>query len=310
MALPAWPLRKRRRQIGFAIETTETLAGTAATVSAAANLLVYDPVYSAADPTASNRRKQVGQYAGESIAPTGGKQATITFTSEPMYNDDTGSLLTACGMVNATGTYTHTMNASTFKCATIYMTQDGRKVGIKNAMGSYTIMFDNGGRLMIQWTFVGIPLTVADASMWSATPVSSNASFRASDMTITWASAAVPKFSTGRVICNNNCFVRPDAAKSDGYSHAMMGDPDLSASFDFDAALVANFDAFGNRSSATAGALSVAFSDGTHTITITSAKAQFADISDGSRDTITTDETTFRLVQSTTGDDALKVIFA
>lgn len=310
MALPAWPLRKRRRQIGFAIETTETLSSTAATVSAASNFLVYDPVYSAPDPTANNRRKQVGQYPGESIAPPGGLMATISFTVEPQYNDDTLTLLTACGMVNATGTLTHTMNASTFKCATIYMTQDGRKVGIRNAMGSFTITFNNGGRLLIQFTFTGIPLTVADAAMWSATPISNNSSFRSAAATITWNSAAIPKFSQGSVVCNNNVFLRPDSAAVAGYAHAMMGDPDLTATFDFDAHKVADFDAYGNRTSATAGALSIAFSDGTHSITITSAKAQFADISDGSRDTITTDETTFRLCQSTTGDDALKIIFA
>lgn len=307
MALPALPLINQRRSIGFTIESaTNRNNGTPATVSAMSALLVYDPRLTYLDPTSQNERRSSGVYGSELTRPPGAKSGRVSFTVEVSHHEDFDDLCSCCRMLEAVNTMTPTNVPANWNTATFKMWHDGRYKSIRNAMGSVTFMIENGGRIMANFTFIGVVEAAADEAMPAQTVVTSVASYLSNNATCTWGGSAIPRWSRMDIAIENNIFLRPDGARAGGIAHALPGTPSFTVSVDFDAHLVADFNPHAAQQAGTAQALSCAFNNGTNTLTFAAPKAQIASVEDGARDNIGTDEVTFILADSV-GDDAYSI---
>jgi hypothetical protein len=162
MALDTPPKLTKKRQLAFALETTN---GTAASLSGT-NAVV--PVF---NPAMQFATESVERQPEGSLAPIrqgrGARSGTLNFETELFGHAGIGTLLQACGATATSGVYAPVSGAT--QTATFGMYQDGLLKTLAGAMGTAKIAFRRGQAPRCQWAFQGIQAGKSDAALITPT---------------------------------------------------------------------------------------------------------------------------------------------
>lgn len=301
----------KRSVLAVAIEAT---SGTAESLDATdAALNVFDATVT---PNVEFIQRPSQGSFGQQKGVIGKRQATITFKTE-LYGDGAGGvgawadvLLPCCGFVKATATFSPSGEppGSNTKTATIGHYVDGRLEIIYGAVGTFKIVSPTAGRVMLEWTFMGVYSGVTDVALLSPT-YPTGLPLMAKNATATWGGSSLC-FSNINIDAGNVMFVRPCQSATLGLVAGIITDRNVTGDFDPEAQLVATKDLYGDWLASTTAALILAYQDATDKITITAPVAQIVNCSKADRDGLVVDNVQFQCNRSSAaGFDELTILF-
>ncbi len=294
------PLLTRRRLIGATIETTK---GTAATVSAALDGIFSDIRCEPVDLYSEGERRPAGLYQGTVDAIKGQQVGRLSFRQEWRSGDCFGTLAQACGFTKAASVYTPTSDVTAQKCLTFKVWESGRVKSLTGCAGNFTIEPGGPGqRVFINWEWQGVWVAPVDEAMPNEAPIV-GAPYRSAGVTLTVGGSALPKVSTWQIQMNNTVEMRDDITKAAAVANFLVSERGPQMTVDPEARLVADHDAFGLLLAGTTGALSLALSDGSNTVTLAGARVQRLQVGDSDRNQKLTDALTLALHNSSGNDD-------
>lgn len=306
MALPAYPVLRRKALVGGGEETTP---GTAVTVSAAfASTGCYDASGNIEGLYSQGQRRPIGHYDGNADAVAGNRIGRFKWSQEIRHNDifaktSASGILTACGFVFSTTLYKPTTDMSARKYWTLAMWEDGRKKRLQGANGNARIILETGKPAMVEYDMLGVWLAPADETMPATSPINSGV-YILDAATLTVGGAAIPYTGRIEIDLGNKIEARPDATATGGIRHFYVGSRDVTIKMATEAHTVANYDAYGLLLAGTTGALVLTLALGANTLAIAAPRLQRREISDGTRESARLDEVTFQ-ANASSGDDEL-----
>lgn len=222
-----------------------------------------------------------------------------------------GKLFRACAFaetVSAGVSVAYDPSSASFSSMTFYVYRDGILYKLTGARGTLEVDLTVGKYGVIDWTFQGLYVAVADAALVSGTynatlpPVVLSAAFSVGGY-----AAVATKLSLNMA---NEFALRRDLSAANGIREVLItGWDGRGGSFDPEAVLEATHPFFANWASAAQSALTVtAGSVAGNRCVITGPKAQYKSISPGDRDKIYVYDIPIRLAQNV-GDDEVKFLF-
>ncbi len=303
MALSA-PLLTKKKVIKVILEAEKgtKLAGTQA-------LLVFDLDIK---PTAPfEERKGSGLYRGHAnTGILGERSGSCSFKAELRGTGAGGLeaglaiLLQSCGFTKTLEVYNMHSTHSADKTISIDVWEDGKKKGLAGASAEVTFEGETGGRMMLNFDFFGVWQAPIDEALPTFAP-STTTPMRLQGGTFTLGGESI-KISKFSLAMGNNPVMRPDVDAAGGIAYYIITDYDPVLSMDPESDLVAGYDINGLWLAHTTGAVSLAITDGTDTVTFTIPALQYKEIPEGDRDGIQVNEITGQCVHSS-GDDAVAI---
>jgi len=198
----------------------------------------------------------------------------------------------------ADGAGTHTLTFGIY--------EDGRVKSIYGAQGKVKGTFDSGKIVRLDFEFLGIWATVADAAILAPTyPTDPPLRFSSSDLSI--GGAWSPKISQLVLDINNTLYLRPDAVSASGFSNCLITDRQVTGAIDPEARLVDDEDLWGDWLSSVESTFTfdcVADDDADDDCSFTATKFQVTKVSGGNRENLETDPIEFSL-----NNDDLEIAF-
>lgn len=275
------PLLSRRKELKVSVEVATT-KGTL--VAGATVVTVYDLVI---EPTSEFiQRDPHATSCGHGDGALGPLLGRCTFSTE-LRGNLTGAidvglavLLQGCGM---TGTTAHVPVSSpaTQLSITLYAYIDGDLHALSGAMGTFTLSGTAGQRMMLDFEFQGVWVTVATASIPGSTYTAALPTLlRGSAFSV---GALSPIVNTFSLAMNNVVVPREDVTSTTGIPHFIIADRDPVITIDPEAELVANNEAYDIWTAVTENAVSITLINTETTFTLTAPKAQITSITNGDR---------------------------
>jgi len=294
------PLLTRRRIIAAKAEGTP---GTAETLTAS------EAEFNAFDVKINPNIEMVERPGQSALSPLpsviAGKGGQVTFKTDLTANGNLDVFLLACAMA-ADGTV-YTPASESTATITIGIYEDGLFKRLRGCMGTFVITLESGKPGSVEFTFTGIWDAPTDVELIAPDyPTYIPPRFAGSTLTIgSW----TPKVATLTIDRGNEVILREDETDSSGYIAAHVTAWKIVGSLDPEAALVATNDPHGDWIASTEAALVVVVgASGTDIIEIDAPKLQFANVQEGDRNGIQTDELEFQLNRSAdAGDDELSI---
>lgn len=278
------PLLTRKRVIKVKLEAVRgtKLAGDQA-------ILVFDLEIKPTSPYEA--RKGSGLYLGHNnIGIHGERSGSCSFTTELRSDGSAGMetgvaiLLQAAGFVKSTEVYSQHSNIANQKTISIDVWEDGVKKGLAGAMGTCTISGDIGKRMMLNFEFFGVWQAPIDEALPAYAPLSTiPMKLSGGTFTIGGASLKIAKYELNT---GNTVVMRPDPDGAAGFLFYIITDYDPEISLDPETELIATYDYNGIWLAGTEAAVSLAVTDGTDTITISTPKVQIKELVEGDREGI------------------------
>ena len=306
------PLFKEKTILGVKVESTK---GTAVVPVGGDAVIAFDVNFTQ-EATMAERRgggASLGHVQGQVIDSMRAGRATFTIEVKttggtPWWTPETQVLLKACGLSLATATYTPTSAYATQKTLTLYSWLDGKLRAIYGAMGNATFKTEAGGRVLIDFDFLGIWAAPTAAALptptWETrTPMRTNAA--AGALTVHGTAVLVSSFSFD---LGNQVDLREDIGAAGGAINAIITSRNPTCSIDPEDDLVATHDFYGKWLAGTTGALVIAVTDGTDTLTMTAPKFQYTELSPGDRHGIATLDATGVALQNSAADDDFTLV--
>ncbi len=211
------------------------------------------------------------------------------------------TLMPACGLLEATSTWTPSTISTNFKTLTVAKYVDGKKYFLAGVMLNAEFRFITGQPVRVLFTGVGIWQAPVDATILAPTyPTGSVAAPAFKGATVTMGSLT-PKFLNFIFNLNNEITLLEDANAAGGFHRAWIADRVVGGTIDPEADLVATYDADGIQLAATEQAFSLAYAS---TVTLTMPKMQLINVPMGERGGAVTNEIEYRANRSAAaGDD-------
>ncbi len=290
------PLLRKFRVLSAKIETTP---GTAEALGAAdAAYHCYDCEMNA-DITVSDR-PNTGSF-GTLEAPLEGHMGTASFKIS-MYGDS-GSVpawmdtfFPACGLVKTGSVFSPVAAApgSQVKTLTIGMYEDGIYKQLRGCAGTFSISCPTATMSEISFTFTGIWSFPSDVSIIAPAYPDALPYRGAGSGTPFSFGSWQPCISSFSMDLGNNVVMRPCTTDVSGFASAIITDRNITASFDPESALVADYDIYGDWESGTQRALTYMLEDADGGIKFDINKAQVTTITSSDRDGVQIDEVSVR----------------
>lgn len=304
------------RRVSVLAASIEATSGTVETLDAAdAALNVYDVQFS--QNIATEERPGQGAFSHAAQVP-GLYLAQVTFKTE-IAGDGAGGVpgwastfLPACGWVNSGGTFSpkSEVPGSNVKTLTINFYINGRRQQLRGCAGTFNIVLPTGRLGMFEWTFTGVKVATADATILAPT-YPTVAPMRAVAETLTWGSW-VPKVESISVAANNEVIVRENAAQSDGsgLAAALITARRPTITLNPESELVATADPWGDFIARTSRAFTYEIDNGTDRFVLSAPVAQVISLGEGDRGGNAIDEITLQCNKSAAaGNDELTIAF-
>tara|TARA_Y100000593_G_C4308830_1_gene337256 strand:+ start:462 stop:1394 length:933 start_codon:yes stop_codon:yes gene_type:complete len=308
------PLFKNKMILGVKVESTK---GTAVVPVGGDAIIAYDVSFKK-EVTMAERRgggASLGHTHGQVIDSTRAGRATFTTElksdgTSPYWTNESQTLFNACGLSLSTATYTPSSSFSTHTTITLYQWLDGKLYAIYGAMGTFTIKNESGGRVLVDWDFLGIWASPTDTSIptptWeTATPMRTNDS--SGSLTVHSDSIKVGSFSFD---VGNEVGLREDVGAAGGAISAIITSRNPTCSIDPEDDTVANHDFYGKWLAGTQAALAIAVTDGTDTMTLTLPKFQYTELTQADRHGIATLDATGVAIQNSAADDEFTMVMS
>jgi hypothetical protein len=222
------------------------------------------------------------------------------------------TFLPACGFKNTTGTFTPATEApgSNVKTLTIGAYEDGLVKSIKGAVGMFTITMVSGQPILWNFTFRGIWVAPAAATILAPTyPTTSPLRTTGAGLTI---GAWSPTWQQLTIDSGNQLYVREDgnAADGSGLAYGMITDRVVTGTINPEAVLPATKDYYAEFLSHTEQALALNVNNGTVGMSISMPKVQFTNLAEGDRSGVQIDDLSFQANGSAAaGDDEISLVF-
>ncbi len=246
-------------------------------------------------------REGPGQFHGpETSGIIGGRSGKCTFTTELRtdgvqgFDPGLAILLQACNFVQTLEVYTIAKIAEQ-KTITIEVWESGLLKVLYGAAGTFKMRGEAGKRILIDFDFDGIYATPVDEAVPVFAPTGSVIMWDGGTFSIMGESHKISRFTFD---AGNIVVARFDVAGPGGITYYHTTRPKPTASWDPEADLAANDDTYGRWIAGTAGALSLAMTDGTDIVTLTSETAQYMEIPEGKRNNLRINEINARLYEN------------
>lgn len=303
-----------RRRLLYAIQ--ETTEGTAESVASPPLTVV-----AAMNP---NLRRQVGfearegQYGFGSLRGVSTTQVgELTFETELFGSASTTwatLLLPACNVTLQSGSYKPyslppTASGATSKTLTFYVYQDGRRMVLRGAMGTFRLRGTAGQKMTLEWRFVGRLDAPTDVALPTyAAPSAIPIRLASSTLTIGSVTPVVKDFAfdLGNVIQ-----MREDASQAAGVISAVVVDRRTSGTLTIESELVATYDPEADMRAHTLRALSAGFTAGSgNSVALSVPDMQVVGVQQADRNGIATDVIEWSAVrddQTSSGDDEFAI---
>jgi hypothetical protein len=310
MALPTYAKMHRTKLIGAAAETTY---GTSVlgSVTTALAMHIVDAHMEPVDFLGGGERRPHGNFAGKLGSAVGKRMGRLRFREICRHGAGFTTLLPACWLKNAAGTYSPSTALSDQVCMSIKLWEkSGNAAASPNAdykalvgaLGTFTQTFSAGEPLYRDWEFIGVWQTPTAEAM--PTPTVAPTPLRYTHFsTLTIGGATVPKVNTVTFSLGNQLEMRSDDTVAPNLLHAYIVDRDPKFTFDFEAHLVADYDPFAKLTAGTLQALNAVLTDGTNTLTMTAPNLQRAELPSGQRSVASTVTETLDCVISSGNDE-------
>ena len=301
-------LIKKRRVFAFAPETT---AGTPVSLNVSNGCFSLDPEIQGEIPM--HDRVATGSLSRLPAIPGARKgKLSVSFelagggsAPEPTW----APLLLMCGMTASSHVYTFNSNPANYSTGTLGVFEGGRYKVLAGAMGTFAIDAQYGQPGMIKFDFEGIWQPPTDVPMiappsYSVTPPR----FAAATLTI---GAFTPRISKFSIEAGNSLKMVEDPTQLSAYSRCLITDRAVKGKLDPAAELVGTWDAYGLWLAGTTGALNLVIGGvANNTITIAAPYLQTANIQEGAREQLVTDDLDFIAAATAAGDNEFSITFA
>ncbi len=298
----------RRRLVRVALETT---AGTAESPTTQL-ILAYDPVINRENTF--QERQYASQYGGRQAGQMAEPTGTCSFRTE-LRSDGTDALdaglamlLNACGMKLTGSVFAPRTDIPSADCTvTLDVFEDGVRKRIHGAAGTFTLTGEAGKAVFVEFEFSGIWAAPVDEALPADTPGTRKA-MRLADATFSIGSG-FPKVSNFSLTANNVVEQRQDISAAAAIERYIVADRDITIGVDPEHAAVATHDIFGLLEGETEVAASLELSDGDVDLTIAAPKAQYREVSEGTRDSKAIHDVTLQCNMDS-GDDEVTLTTA
>lgn len=233
-----------RRHLLYAIP--ETTVGTAES-PASAPLTVVDAFDVQFTPDTAFDTREAHYGFGAQRGTIGMRLGTLTFSTHLYGSASTGwasLLLPACGMYLDTSVYrlsslAPASSGNNTDTLTFYFYQDGRRVALHGAMGTWRIVARAGQKIVIEWTFRCIENTPTDVALPTFTaPSALPARFAAASLTI---ASVSPKVAELVIDLGNEVQIREDANAAAGAHSAVIVNRRVNGTLRIESELVATY---------------------------------------------------------------------
>jgi hypothetical protein len=231
----------------------------------------------------------------------GMRTATCTFSLE-LIGDGAGGVptwattfLSACGLVNTTGTLTpRNENPGTnVKTLTIGLYEAGRRKLMRGAVGNVVFEFVPGQPVMMNFTFTGVWVGVTDTAILAPT-YPTLAPIRAANGAAT-INSVVQTFSSCSFDVGNVVAIRPSVANDEGATHGIITDRTPTFTIDPEATVASGNDIWADWITPTTHALSLNVNDNiADQVTFAAPAVQRMTISNGDREGLRIDQQTLQ----------------
>jgi len=285
----------KKRILAAKVETTIgtpiALSGTDAAMN------VFNLV---ANPTAPSEQRPGQGSFGQRYSVVGMQTGQFTFQTE-LYGV-TGAapawlqtLFAGCGVTYSTGVFSPRSEApgSNVKTLTLGAYTDGVYKQIAGAMGTVSMTAPTGGRVLLNWTFMGRWTTPTDVALVTPTyPTTAPAMAKAGAVSIgSWE----PCISNFTMDLGNVVSPRPCLISAGGLHSYIVADRTPIGTIDPEAVLVATNATYGQWLNSTEQAFSYELEAGDTTITIAAPSFQFTNVQEGDRGGIQMDTVTYQM---------------
>ncbi|HUX16873.1 MAG TPA: hypothetical protein VMW52_10405, partial [Phycisphaerae bacterium] len=211
-------------------------------------------------------------------------------------------LLQICMSAVATLVYSPDSSIDSQQTATIHYWQDGKRKGLAGAHGTCKITAQAGGIVYIEFELKGKWIAPEDEATPEPT-FNTALPFAARSCTLTVQDAFEAVVGTFTFDLGVTAAARLDATDATGVLAFCGTGRAPTLTIDPEATTVAAHDWDGIRLLATEAAIALAMTDGTVTLTLAAAQAQYRSVADGDREGILTHEVVIQLNETETGDD-------
>lgn len=260
------------------------------------------------------KREGAGLYLGpDTTGIIGGRTGKCTFTTEmrtsgsQVFDPGLAILLQACGFVKNLAVYTIATYTEQ-QTITIDVYQDGILKTLYGCMGTFTMDYLEGERVLFKFDFDGHYKAEADISLSAYAPAGNTMMSGNGTFSVLGNSHKISKFTLDM---NNNVVPRHDVTGIDGVGYFMVSVPQATVSWDPESDLIGTDAVHADwLAGITAGALALTISDGTDKVTIDCAKVQYTDIPEGMRNNLRIHEVTAQCLQLGNSTDMVKFTVA
>jgi hypothetical protein len=228
----------------------------------------------------------------------GMRTATCTFSLE-LIGDGAGGVptwattfLSACGLVNTTGTLTpRNENPGTnVKTLTIGLYEAGRRKLMRGAVGNVVFEIVPGQAVMMNFTFTGVWAGVSDTAILTPTyPTLAPIRAASGGATI---NSVVQTFSSCSFDVGNVVAIRPSVANAEGASFGIITDRTPTFTIDPEATVVTSNDIWADWIAGTTRSLNIQMIDSADEVSFSAPAVQRQTISNGDREGLRIDQQT------------------
>lgn len=311
-----------RRSNDVILAKIESVYATDPVPVAASNAVLVQNISFSTEGLRMNARPAVRANIGQLQSVFGGKLGRLSFEVEVKGSGtagtapEVGPLLKACGFGQTIATatsVTYKPVSASHDSITLYWFEGGRKKHIlTGARGNVSIRCEAGGIAVFVFEFVGHHTAPTDATQPAPT-YSSVVPKAALSMAISLGAVTSAIVRSWQVDVNNSLVMPPSVAAADGYGQIQIGQRDVAGQVVMDAELASVIDVDAQFAAGTG----ITFGSGTlgsvagnrFTVTGATSGLYWRDVQNGEQDGLVVRTLPFGIVESSSGNDEISLVF-